>query len=209
MAYITQAQKKELAPGIKKVLKKYGIKGTISISNNIKLNVNLHEGRLDLIGEENNARRIWAERNRVEFRAVGCFQIIPSAAETREGLSSEVTAFYNELSAAMRGELWYDNSDPMTGYFDTAYYLQINVGKFDKTYRFDDKPYRFSGIEYKLAKKFGFNSDDTFFTRVAPMAANIHTNDTVIGSLKIRYRHASRLHKGDKREVLYYVLDGQ
>ena len=29
---------------------------------------------------------------------------------------------------------WYDNSDIMTDYFDTAYYVHLNVGKFGKDY---------------------------------------------------------------------------
>ena len=32
------------------------------------------------------------------------------------------------------GRAWYDNSDAMTDYFDTAYYTHINVGKWDKPY---------------------------------------------------------------------------
>jgi hypothetical protein len=34
----------------------------------------------------------------------------------------------------MKGNEWYDNSDSMTDYFDTAYYLRINVGQFDRPY---------------------------------------------------------------------------
>jgi hypothetical protein len=29
---------------------------------------------------------------------------------------------------------WYDNSDAMTDYFDTAYYFHINVGEWNKPY---------------------------------------------------------------------------
>ena len=29
---------------------------------------------------------------------------------------------------------WYDDSDAMTDYFDTAYYVHLNVGKFEKPY---------------------------------------------------------------------------
>ena len=29
---------------------------------------------------------------------------------------------------------WYDDSDAMTDYFDTAYYIHLNVGKFGKDY---------------------------------------------------------------------------
>jgi hypothetical protein len=32
------------------------------------------------------------------------------------------------------GRAWYDNSDAMIDYFDTAFYVSINVGKWDKPY---------------------------------------------------------------------------
>jgi len=34
----------------------------------------------------------------------------------------------------MKGADWYDNSDAQTDYFDTAYYVDVNVGKWDKPY---------------------------------------------------------------------------
>ena len=50
MAYISQTEKKELAPAIKKVLKAYGMKGTLSINHYSTLAVNLKGGSLDLLG---------------------------------------------------------------------------------------------------------------------------------------------------------------
>jgi len=47
MAYIGQKEKKELAPAIKAVLKKFGVKGTIGIDNHRGLKVNLKEGVID------------------------------------------------------------------------------------------------------------------------------------------------------------------
>jgi hypothetical protein len=33
-----------------------------------------------------------------------------------------------------KGEGWYDRSDAMTDYFDTAYYIDINIGAWDQPY---------------------------------------------------------------------------
>ena len=46
MAYISQETKKELAPAIKAVLKKYGMKGTIGIDRHTSLRVRVKEGPL-------------------------------------------------------------------------------------------------------------------------------------------------------------------
>ena len=34
------------------------------------------------------------------------------------------------------GRAWYDNSDAMTDYFDTAYYTHVSVGKWNKPYNY-------------------------------------------------------------------------
>lgn len=36
---------------------------------------------------------------------------------------------------AVGGRGWYDNSDAMTDYFDTAFYFDINVGQYKKEYQ--------------------------------------------------------------------------
>ena len=49
MAYMNQNLKAELAPGIKAVLKKYGMKGSIAVRHNMTLVVNIKSGKLDII----------------------------------------------------------------------------------------------------------------------------------------------------------------
>ena len=139
MAYMNQARKAELAPGIKAVLARYGVKGTVGVSNHSTLVVTIKSGNLDFIGEANRWNREYAERTGQRFHPVsGYYQANPykGAAEFAD---ETIAAFFKELTAAMRGNLWYDNSDIMTDYFDTAYYLDINIGKWDR-------PYVFTGI---------------------------------------------------------------
>ena len=52
MAYMSQETKKIIAPKIKEVLKKYGMKGTIAVRNYMVLIVNIKEGALDLLEGE-------------------------------------------------------------------------------------------------------------------------------------------------------------
>ena len=40
--------------------------------------------------------------------------------------------FLTKLLAAMKGTKWYDNSDAMTDYFDTAWYNSIKLGEWNK-----------------------------------------------------------------------------
>jgi hypothetical protein len=111
MAYMNQEMKKKLAPGIKAVLKKYDMKGTIAVRDYMVLVVNIKQGKLDFDANE-NVNIYWLDQH----------------------FEGEKREFLKELLAAMKGNEWYDNSDAMTDYFDTAYYMDINVGNWNKPY---------------------------------------------------------------------------
>lgn len=133
MAYISQETKAELAPGIRAVLAKYKVKGTISIDHHTQLVVTLKSGELDLIGEANRFNREYALRRDQPFHEVrGYYQANVYRAD--DYADNTVGEFFRELSATMRGDRWYDRSDIQTDYFDTAYYLAINVGRWDRHY---------------------------------------------------------------------------
>ena len=136
MAYVSQDMKKQLAPAIKAVFKKYGVKGSISVRHHSSLVVTIRSGNLDFIGEANQFNREYAERTGQQFYPVtGNYQANPYKGEDAYS-DATIGKFFRELTAAMRGNLWYDNSDIQTDYFDTAYYLYINIGTWDKPYTF-------------------------------------------------------------------------
>lgn len=134
MAWMNQQRKAELAPGIKAVLAKYGIKGTVGVGNCSTLVVNIRSGELDLIGEANAFNREFAQRTGQTFYPVTDYYQANPYKGADAYADTTVGNFFRELTAAMRGNLWYDNSDIMTDYFDTAYYLSINVGQWNRPY---------------------------------------------------------------------------
>jgi len=115
MAYVSQEMKKELAPQIKAVLKKYGMKGTISVQNHMSLVVTLSEGVINFETDRDN------------------FQVNPYW--VKEHYTGAARDFLVELVDAMRGPKFYDNSDIMTDYFDVSHYIDINVGRWNKPYK--------------------------------------------------------------------------
>ena len=120
MAYVSQELKAVLTPGIKEVLNKYDVKGTIAVNNHSTLVVNIKSGAIDFAAD--------CTGNDYHYQ-VNTYHI-------DRGWAGQARAFLNELVAAMKGEVWYDRSDIMTDYFDTAYYLDINIGRFDTPYEF-------------------------------------------------------------------------
>ena len=118
MAYISQQDKKDLAPAIKAVLKKYGMKGTIAINHYSSLVVNIQSGVLDFTDHFSHGD--------------GYIQV--NTYHIDSWYSGTIKRFLQDLLKAMKGTKWYNNSDAMTDYFDTAYYMDINIGKWNKPY---------------------------------------------------------------------------
>ena len=128
MAFISQEDKKTLAPAIKAVFKKYGLKGTIAIKNHMTLCANVSAGRLDLIG---------AAAQIGDFRSSGYYQAnaYRPTNEKYKDINIDIFNFYEDLKKAMKGAIWFDKSDIMTDYFHTAYYMNINIGRWNKPYK--------------------------------------------------------------------------
>ena len=137
MAYINQEMKRELAPGINNVLKKYGCKGSISTPNRTMLCVTISQGPIDFIGKANKQGKEHSEWTGRTFHPIeGSYQENPYRyAESYDGPLDQADQFLNELRDAMRGTLYYNNDDIMTDYFDSAYFMSINIGKWDKPYQ--------------------------------------------------------------------------
>ena len=108
MAYMDVEKKNELAPGIKKVLAEYGMKGTIA-KDDYALSVNLKSGPIDFGTDSVN-----------EYHIASHFT----------GVAKE---FLLKLKDAMMvGN--HNNSRIEIDYFDVGWYIKINVGKWDKAY---------------------------------------------------------------------------
>lgn len=150
MAFVSQEDKKRLSPGIKAVLKKYDMKGTIRTEHHSKLVVTLKSGRLDIMGaskqgtlddprwdltNEYDVLQLNAMLNR-KFMNINHYWI-----EENYGSDSEVVSFLKELVIAMKGPDYFDESDSQTDYFHCSHYLGIDVG------RGYDKPYECTGTE--------------------------------------------------------------
>jgi hypothetical protein len=51
--------------------------------------------------------------------------------------SGDVLNFLTELVAEMKGEKYFNDSDPMTDYFHCSHYVEIDVGNWEKPYLFN------------------------------------------------------------------------
>ena len=117
MAYMNQERKKALAPAIKKVCEKYGVKATLSVRNYSTLILNVKSGKLDF----------------TDYLEAGKDPNLQYFKFNDE--NSEAEKFIVEVREAMNIGNW-DKSDRMVDYFDVGWYTEINVGKWDKPYEY-------------------------------------------------------------------------
>ena len=139
MAYFNQEDKKKVAPAIKEVLKKYGCKGSISVRNHSTLVVTIKEGKLDFLGATQKVREYQARQQGRPCYDVGTYLQVNeyhASSNMRDIDENQIADFYDELVQAMKSADWFDKSDIMTDYHHTAYYIDINVGKWNKPYNF-------------------------------------------------------------------------
>jgi hypothetical protein len=122
MAYVSQEMKKELAPAIKAVLKKYRMKGSIAVNNHSTLEVNLSEGYVDCISKGERILGLGGVSKNVNVYHID---------EWYEGIAKN---FLNELLNAMKGPKYFNNDDAMTDYFSRSHYTDINIGKWNKPF---------------------------------------------------------------------------
>ena len=111
MAYVSQADKKALAPAIKAVLNKYGMKGSIRVQHHSTLCVTVKSGAIDFSEYMRGEAYIDVNEYWIDTHYAGIQR-----------------AFLNELLEAMKGPNYFNNDDIMTDYFSRSHYTDITIG---------------------------------------------------------------------------------
>jgi len=113
MAYMNQEKKSKIAAAIKPVLKKYGLKATLSVHNHSSICVNIKSGPIDFGGDNIQVNHYWLN----------------------DHYSGTALNALKEIKESLLVADYFDESDAQTDYFHTAYYYHINVGKWNKPYQ--------------------------------------------------------------------------
>lgn len=137
MAFMNQAKKKIIAELVKPILKKYNLKGSLSVKHYSSIVLTLKSGKIDFIKnyndnaiEKNQSISEWQRKKDsidVNYMQVNEFYIN----ENYTGIAREAL---NALKSALQCADWYDKSEIQEDYFDIAYYIDINIGKYDQGY---------------------------------------------------------------------------
>lgn len=124
MAYVSQELKAKLAPKIKAICKKYGVKASLAVRHHSSLVLNIKSGKIDFLGnyardfKEANAQRTNIQVNTYWYQ------------DHFDGVARD---FFSEVIPAMNAGN-HDRSDIQVDYFDVGWYVNVNVGQWNKPY---------------------------------------------------------------------------
>lgn len=130
MAYMDQTTKAKIAPTIKAICAKYGVKASLAVRNHSTLVLNIKSGSLDFIRNFNKV----TESTRPDYVKPAVDHLDVNHYHMQRQFSGRNLQCLRELYLAMNAGN-HDNSDVQTDYFDVGWYVDINVGKWNKPYQ--------------------------------------------------------------------------
>lgn len=127
MAYMNQEKKAIIKAAMDKALKARGFKYSLRVDNHMSINCTIQAGPIDFI-ENYRAKNCRSAHDRDGYMQVNLYWL-------EDHFSGQALEILKECSEALRAAGYYDRSDAMTDYFDTAYYMHLNIGAWDKPYK--------------------------------------------------------------------------
>jgi hypothetical protein len=134
MAYMNQERKQKIAQALKPILAKYKVKGSLSVRNHSSIVLTLKSGAIDFIGNSNRVcgNDFYQVQRGFKPTTNGYDQVNPYWFQ--DHYDGEAKAFLTEAFKALKSADWYDESNAMIDYFNIAYYVDINIGKWNAPY---------------------------------------------------------------------------
>lgn len=136
MAYVSKELKEHVAPKLRALAKSYGLTATVAVHHHSTLVLNVSKGRINFI--KDNADTLYGknyhafdnERDYEHNRNRTYMQVSHHWTDLFTGDARE---FLEKAFTIMLEGNW-DRSDIMTDYWDVGWYVDINIGKWDKPY---------------------------------------------------------------------------
>jgi len=138
MAYMNQEKKAKIAALLKPIMAKYGVKGSLSVNNHSTIVLTLKSGSIDFVENyiktdaEKPYAKHFSEDQVAYIRKNQSVDVNPYWFQ--DHFTGKAKSFLTEAFRALKGADWYDESDAMVDYFNTAYYVSVNIGKWNKPY---------------------------------------------------------------------------
>lgn len=131
MAYMNQERKQKIAPSIKAILKKYNVKGSLAVRHHMTLVLNIKSGAIDFIGNYNKV--VGNQPGGFRNGSPAEKSLSPNPYWYQDHFDGKAKEFLSEVFAVMnKGN--HDRSDIQSDYFDVGWYVDVNIGQWNKPY---------------------------------------------------------------------------
>jgi hypothetical protein len=131
MAHMDQEKKAVIKTALDKVLKARGFKYSLRVDNHMAINCTIQSGPIDFIG--NMREHLQGDIFNTGIYTRGHMPV--NLYWINEHFTGEAAAILKECRDALQAAGYYDNSNAQIDYFDTAYYMHLNVGAWNKPYK--------------------------------------------------------------------------
>lgn len=134
MAYMSQDKKKDIVAKLKPILKGTGIKYSVGVRHHSTLVLNIKSGPVDFL-----------QNYRDTIMKTAKYMTMPHMIELpktymdvnpyhyQDQFTGSVLTLLKKIFAILNDGNW-DKSDIQTDYFNVGWYVDVNVGKWDKPY---------------------------------------------------------------------------
>ena len=139
MAWVTKANIESKKPLIKALNKEYGVKGTLSGTNDYSMTLTISEGPIDFISSyiKSNDDKPMAQPSAWEHTVKHITQsqhIDVNPYWYNEHFDGKALEYLRKAFEIMnQGN--HDRSDIQTDYFDVGWYVDVKIGRWDKPYK--------------------------------------------------------------------------
>lgn len=138
MAYMNQEKKATIKANLDKALKGTGVKYSLSVNNHSTIVCTVKSAPIDLVENfiQTDVKSFSGKKmaqDQIDYiRQRQYLDVNPYW--YKEHFSGKALELVDKIVKAMYTANYYDNSDAMVDYFDTAYYVDVNIGKWNKPF---------------------------------------------------------------------------
>jgi hypothetical protein len=128
---MNQDKKRIIKAALDKVLKPRGIKYSLRVDNHMAIICTIKAAPIDFIG--NMSERLQGHIFNKHLYTRGYMPV--NLYWINEHFTGEAAQVLSEAAEALKAAGYYDNSNAQIDYFETAYYMHLNIGDWNKPFK--------------------------------------------------------------------------